>query len=232
MEAYERVRVMENLVQIMIMLPILLFSVVVHECAHGLAAEKLGDPTARVMGRITLNPLPHIDPIFSVVIPLFLLVSTRGALVFGGAKPVPINPMNFKDPRRDFALSSLAGPAANFTLALVGTVLFRLTAWSLASWRVSGAPEIVLYLAGFGTVVFAGLVAVNVLLGMFNLVPIPPMDGSRLLMWLLPREHARVLMEMERFGMFIVVLFLFIGFPILYRFIVAPVLGLLLGPVV
>jgi len=178
-------------------LVVVLFSIILHECAHGLTAERLGDPTARQAGRITLNPIPHLDPIGSILIPgIMLLMSLMGgpAILFGWAKPVPINPYNLNDPKRDMMWIGLAGPATNFTVALLLALLFRLLPIS---------PSL-------GTVVLFYGVAINLILGFFNLIPIPPLDGSRILTGLLPEEHAYRLSRIEPFG-FIILIILFIS---------------------
>ena len=110
--------------QWLIVVPVLLFSVVVHECAHGIAAERVGDPTARMLGRITLNPVPHIDPVGSILVPVLLLL-TNSSIFFAWAKPVPVNPRNFHQPRRDDIVVSIAGPISNILLALVLPWLWR-----------------------------------------------------------------------------------------------------------
>jgi len=177
---------------------VVLFSIILHECAHGLVAERLGDPTARQAGRITLNPIPHLDPIGSIFLPgVMLLISLLGgrAILFGWAKPVPINPYNLNDPKRDMMWIGLAGPATNFAIALLLALLFRLLPISLASL---GAQ-----------ILFYGI-AINLLLGFFNLIPIPPLDGSRILTGLLPEEYAYRLSRIEPFG-FIILIILFVS---------------------
>lgn len=176
---------------------ILIFSIILHECAHGLAAERRGDPTARQAGRITLNPIPHLDPIGSIFLPgIMILVSlvTGSGFIFGWAKPVPINPYNLNDPKRDMIWIGLAGPAANFTVALFLALLSRLLA----------IP------ASLGTVILFYGVTINLILGFFNLIPIPPLDGSRILSGLLPEEYSYKLSRIEPFG-FMIILILFMS---------------------
>lgn len=178
-------------------LVVVLFSIILHECAHGLAAERLGDPTAREAGRITLNPIPHLDPIGSILIPgIMLLMSLMGgrAILFGWAKPVPINPYNLNNPKRDMMWIGLSGPATNFAVAIVLALLTRL----LVVPASLGA-----------NILFYG-VAINLLLGFFNLIPIPPLDGSRILTGLLPEEYAYRINSIGRFG-FIIIIILFIS---------------------
>jgi len=176
---------------------ILIFSVILHECAHGLAAERCGDPTARQAGRITLNPIPHLDPIGSILIPgIMILMSlvTGSGFIFGWAKPVPINPYNFNDPKRDMMWVGLAGPATNFAVALFLALVFRLLAVS----------------ASLGAVILFYGITINLILGFFNLIPIPPLDGSRILTGLLPEEYAYKLSRIEPFG-FMILIILFIS---------------------
>jgi Zn-dependent protease len=166
-------------------LPILLFSVVIHETAHGWMALRLGDTTARDLGRLTLNPIPHIDPIGSVIIPLFSLL-TAGRVFIAWAKPVPINPNNFSHVRRDDILVSIVGPVSNFILAFLCTVVVIILA-KIAS--VTDASNTILrdglkYLLNM----FAGGITLNIVLGVFNLIPVPPLDGSHVVASLLPSE--------------------------------------------
>jgi Zn-dependent protease len=164
-------------------LPILLFSVVIHEMAHGWMALRLGDTTARDLGRLTLNPIPHIDPIGSVVVPL-LSIATTGSVFIAWAKPVPINPNNFSHVRRDDVLVSVVGPISNFILAfccaLVVIVLARILAVA--------DPASDLVRNGFTYLLnmFAGGITLNIILAVFNMLPIPPLDGSHVLASLLP----------------------------------------------
>lgn len=174
---------------------VLVFSVVVHEVSHGFVADHLGDPTARLAGRLTLNPLKHLDPFGSVILPL-LLALLPGGVVFGWAKPVPYNPYNLRHPKRDGAFIAAAGPLSNLTLALVFAFLYR----GAALW-FSSAP-----LLGD---LLATIVIVNIALAIFNLVPIPPLDGSKVLFGMLP-ESARAFEEwLERAGWIVLLFFIF-----------------------
>ncbi len=174
----------------------LLFAIIVHEVAHGLVAERLGDPTARRMGRLTLNPIPHIDLFGSIIIPGFLLISGTG-FVIGWAKPVPVDIRRFEDPLKGWAITALAGPAANFIQLLGFVLLFRFAvAASLPDWVV------LLGLTGAG---------INLILGFFNLIPIPPLDGSRIVAALIPFEAARQYLSIERFGFIIIFGMLWLG---------------------
>lgn len=179
--------------QIFIKVFVLLFAIIIHEVAHGLAAEKLGDPTARLLGRITLNPIPHIDIFGSIIIPGFLIL-TGSSFIIGWAKPVPIDIRRFQDPIKGFGITALAGPAANGVQMIVYAVLFRLS-------LTLGAPPWVLYLCFMGT-------GINLFLGLFNLIPIPPLDGSRIVAALLPRDAAVNYLRIERFGFLLIFLLL------------------------
>jgi Zn-dependent protease len=181
------------------LLPVLFFSVVLHECAHGYVASRCGDDTARYAGRITLNPVPHIDPFGSIFLPL-LLILTKSPFLFAWAKPVPVNPRNFRNPGRDDVLVSLAGPATNLALALMFTVL-----GIVAIVIMKGAPFL-------GTIGQAGVmlarygILINLILATFNLVPIPPLDGSHILRELLPYEAALKYDKVSRYGFIILLL--------------------------
>lgn len=171
---------------------VLVISVVVHEVAHGYAASYLGDPTARLQGRLTMNPIPHIDPIGSVVVPALLAFSGTG-VIFGWAKPVPYNPHNISHRHGD-ALVAAAGPISNFFLAAVAGLILR-----MAPLAVSGA---------FG-LFLAGVILINIVLGVFNLVPIPPLDGSKILFDFLPAKYNYIRSRLERYGFVILLFFIF-----------------------
>ncbi len=177
--------------QLLLMLPVLVFSVIVHEIAHGWVAWKLGDPTARMLGRLTLDPRPHIDPLFTLLVPVLCALS--GSPIFGGAKPVPVNARNFRHPSRDMALVALAGPVSNLLLATLAGVLIRLPLGATLS-------GIVYY-----------MLVINLVLAAFNLLPIPPLDGSRVMAHFLPGELSARYRGLDRFGMLLIigVLFLF-----------------------
>ncbi len=174
----------------------LLMAIILHEVAHGWVANRLGDPTARDQGRLTLNPLPHLDLFGSLVIPGFLLL-TGSPFILGWAKPVPIDIRRFRDPLRGFAIAALAGPVANFLQLIVFALLFRLAV-------ASGWPLWVIYLAVSGA-------AINLLLGLFNLLPIPPLDGSRIVAAWLPPHLAIRYLAIERFGFVIIFGLLWLG---------------------
>jgi Zn-dependent protease len=171
-------------------LPVL-FAITVHEAAHGYVARHYGDDTAAVLGRVTLNPLQHIDPIGTIAMPLFLYIATSGAFLFGYAKPVPVNFGRLKNPRRDMMLVALAGPVSNLLQALL--------------W---GVGLMLLQAAGVEERFFVGMckagVLVNVIMFVFNLFPLPPLDGGRIVYGLLPPKAAMAYGRIEPWGFFIV----------------------------
>jgi Zn-dependent protease len=175
----------------------LLAAVILHEVSHGFVALRLGDDTALRMGRLTLNPLPHIDPVGTVLLPGFLLF-VGSPFLFGYARPVPVDYRRLRDPRRDMVLVALAGPLTNVTLALASAVLLRLLA------DLDGAP---LGTGALGPLAHVALysVVINVVLAVFNLLPIPPLDGGRVLTGLLPVAYGRLVASVEPFGFLIVV---------------------------
>lgn len=179
---------------------ILIFSIILHEVAHGWMADRLGDPTARLAGRLTLNPLPHIDPLMSIILP-FLLIFSGSPVIFGAAKPVPIDPFNLREGRKDMGLVGLAGPGTNLLLAILATLIFKLLAF------IPLFPLSFLLLPILKTIVFY-----NLLLAALNLIPIPPLDGSRILAAALSESKAHIFDFLEPYGIFI--LFLLLFFPI------------------
>jgi Zn-dependent protease len=188
------------------LLPILLFSVVIHELAHGWMALRLGDPTARDAGRLTLNPLPHIDPIGSVLIPLLSLL-TAGRIFIAWAKPVPVNPSYFTRLRRDEALVSVMGPASNILLAgccSLAVVLLGFLAWSLDVPEGSTGYDLLVFLYKM----FYGGAYLNIVLAVFNLLPVPPLDGSHLMVAVLPTRAAEWYRRIGFFGVFALIFLL------------------------
>jgi Zn-dependent protease len=173
----------------------------IHEVAHGSVAYQLGDPTAKYAGRLSLNPIKHIDPFGTVLLPLMLLFLTAGnGPVFGWAKPVPVNPFNFKDQKWGDLKVSIAGPLANFSLALVFGLFIRF-------FTLSPSFEII----------FSLVVIYNLLLGLFNLIPIPPLDGSHILFSFLPERYREVKIFLRQYGFFILVFFIFFGLSFLFK---------------
>lgn len=169
-------------------------SAILHEIMHGYVADKLGDPTARLMGRLTLNPIPHIDPLMSVIVP-FVLVFIGSPIIFGAAKPVPVNFHNFREPKKDFALVALAGPLTNFAIAIIASLFARF---------FLGVSDLHFFLS---LVVFY-----NLILGFINLIPVPPLDGSRLFNYLLPSGISSLYLSIEPFGIFLVIILLSMNF--------------------
>jgi len=187
---------MNYLLTMVVVLVVILISMMLHELAHGYVAYLLGDDTARAEGRLTLNPLKHLDPVLSVALPLLLLFS--GGPVFGGAKPVPINTRNLKHGVWGMALVAIAGPLTNFVLAFIGFLIGHFTGW--------------LYAGGVLELIFVEFIFVNLGFGIFNLIPIPPLDGSRVLYAVAPDAVRKVMAGMERWGI-ILVLVLVVVFP-------------------
>lgn len=182
---------------------IFIMSVVVHEVAHGVVAYRLGDPTAYLSGRLTLNPIRHIDPFMSILVPIIIFVASGFQFMFGGAKPVPVNPYRFKRFRRGMMVTAIAGPLSNILIALaLAIVLIPATYFRVASGGMEETFVEKAFVIGLLT---------NIILAFFNLIPIPPLDGSRVLAWLLPRELAAHLDRIESFGIMIVMLLVFTG---------------------
>src|SRR3989344_6370031 len=174
---------------------VIMMSAVIHEVMHGVAAERLGDPTARLQGRITLNPISHLDPMGSIILPL-VLVLTNAPILFGWAKPVPYNPHNLRPGRFSEAIVAVAGPVSNIFLALIFGFLLRL--------GIAGGYASESFIHITSLVVF-----INILLAVFNLVPIPPLDGSKLLFALFPENTFKLRNFFERYGLMLVILFIF-----------------------
>lgn len=189
--------------EFLIPIVILVVSAILHEVMHGVVADRLGDPTASLMGRLTLNPIPHLDPIMSILLPA-LLVFTGSPIIFGAAKPVPVNPIHFRDPKKDMAITALAGPLTNIALAIVFSQILKVLPlnpllYTFLSW-------VVIY---------------NLMLAIINLIPIPPLDGSKVLAAMLPNDLARTYLSIEQFGIFI-----------LFFLILVPIGGFSLGQLI
>ncbi len=189
---------------------ILIFSVILHEISHGYVADHLGDPTARLSGRLTLNPLPHIDLFGSIILPLFLILSHAGFL-FGWAKPVPFDPFNLKNPRRDAALISVAGPITNLLIAVISSIVLRL-------FILFNLPVFIT----IGSFILVPAIQLNIMLAVFNLLPIAPLDGFKIIGGILPQEQSRQWYGLERYGIIFLLLLL----------INSAMLNTILGPVI
>lgn len=206
---------MQNIdfVQILIVLAVLISSLSVHEAAHAFAADRLGDSTARQLGRLSLNPVVHIDPIGTLLFPVIAFMT--GVPLIGWAKPVPVNTRFLKHPKRDFAIIAAAGPASNVVMAVIGAVALSLARnaagpGDIAAGAVTGPLVQLLFLFAI----------VNVLLAVFNMIPVPPLDGGNVLLGLLPAGPARAVEHLRPYGIFI-----------LYALMLTGALSAILGPV-
>lgn len=197
---------------ISIFLGTIIFLVSIHEASHAWVANRLGDPTAKHQGRISLNPMVHIDPLGTVILPLILIVLsvvTQGGLfLFGWAKPTPFNPWNLENPRRDAALISFAGPTSNFIIAIIVGIIYRLIPF--------GNELLFVYLQF--------LITITLVLGIFNLLPIAPLDGFKVVAGLLPKELSLKWERLERYGPIFLLAVIFFGAPI-----ISPLIGTLLN---
>ncbi|MCU7815270.1 MAG: site-2 protease family protein [Candidatus Thiodiazotropha sp. (ex Rostrolucina anterorostrata)] len=190
----------------------MVFAITVHEAAHGWMAKRLGDSTAEMLGRVTLNPIKHIDLIGTILVPIGVYLMT--GFMFGWAKPVPVNWNNLNHPKRDMGLVALAGPAANLMMALIWAVLIYVGAIIMENFDWLGLPLLLMGVAG---------VLINTVLMALNLMPIPPLDGGRVVYSLLPPKQAQAYSRLEAYGLFIVVILLATG---LLGVILWPVVGL------
>ena len=187
---------MSSLQEALPLLAVLIFSLSFHEAAHAWAATRLGDPTARQLGRLTLNPLAHIDWIGTVLFPI--IAATTGAPLIGWAKPVPVNIHNLRAHRRDFGIIAAAGPASNLAQALVGAI-------ALAVLYESSSMDLAARVLRF-------FVSLNVMLAVFNMIPVPPLDGGNVLSGILPEEFARLIDRIRPWGFLVLYALLFSGF--------------------
>ena len=207
---------------------VLLFAITIHEASHGWAAKKFGDLTAFNLGRVTINPIPHIDPIGTVLLPLLMMFT--GIPLIGWAKPVPVNPMNLRNPRRDNLWISAAGPISNFTAAISFFVIIRILKFSspkffqAAFYTVSSHAEQLQVAQGLGLILYYGIL-INTFLAIFNLIPIPPLDGSGVLMGFLSNEAIERYEKIRPYGFFIIIGLVWIGF---FRIVLIPVQSIIL----
>ncbi|MFO7576328.1 MAG: site-2 protease family protein [Pelovirga sp.] len=205
---------METIVsKIAVMLVPALLAIMLHEVSHGYVAERFGDPTARLLGRLNLNPFKHLDPIGTVAVFIF---------GFGWARPVPVNPCNFRRPRQDMIWVALAGPLTNLMLAVASAILLRL----LGLFEPEGAEAgLLIQMVTPLRMMAAFSLYINVLLAVFNLLPVPPLDGGRILMGVIPEVYAGLLARLEPFGLILIVLLVF--FTSLWSVILAPIINFL-----
>jgi len=208
----------------LLLIILFLFSVVIHEVSHGAVAYKLGDPTAKYAGRLTLNPLKHLEVFGSVILPLLCIIMSKisgGGFIFGWAKPVPYNPYNLKNQKWGPAMVAAAGPGANVIIALIFGASLRFLPLT---------SSVYIYNLAY---IFSVIVWINILLAVFNLVPIPPLDGSKILFAVFPYRYENIRMNLERYGFFILIFFIFFLFqyllPIvfwLFKLIVGKAMGI------
>lgn len=188
-----------------------LFAIIIHEVAHGWVANYLGDPTAQMLGRLSLNPIKHIDPVGTIIVPILMLA--LGGFLFGWAKPVPVDARNFRNPSRDMIWVALAGPLSNLLMAFLWMLLLKANMMFFAAEQYLYVP--LRYMAEMG-------MQINLVLMVLNILPIPPLDGSKVLMGLLPDRAAAKLNRLEPYGLFIVLLLVYLG---IFSVLLQPVLA-------
>ncbi len=194
---------MENIIQTIAIwaLPVI-FAITVHEVAHGYIANRLGDKTALMLGRLTLNPVKHVDPVGTLLIPIMLLITTGGAFVFGWAKPVPVTTRNLRNPKRDMAIVAAAGPISNFLMAVCWALILKLGLTLAATKSNFAEPLILMGQAG---------IFINLVLGILNLIPIPPLDGAKVLSSFLPNKIEYAYNRLEPYGFIILIALMLSG---------------------
>lgn len=195
----------------------ILIAITFHEVAHGFVANRLGDPTAKMMGRLTLNPIAHIDPIGTIIVPIMLFIFSNGAFIFGTAKPVPVNFHNLRNPRRDSAFVSAAGPATNVIIAFASILLFILI------HKISPSPSPTFFSQKIMTplsIMLQYSISFNIFIAAFNLLPVPPLDGGRIVTSLLPTKHSYQFSKLEPYGILIVLVLWFTG---IAHYIIVPI---------
>ena len=218
-----------NIVKIIIDIVVLLFAVSIHEASHGFIAYKFGDPTPEIQGRLTLNPIAHLDPVGSIIVPAFLIIFKLP--VFGWAKPVMVDPRNFtgdyNSVRKKMAVVAFGGPGSNFSVAIISAILLRII------FHFDPAVKYVIFTntplsssisAGIGFILFE-LFIINVFLGLFNLIPIPPLDGGNILIGLLPPKAAMTFEKLQPYGFIILLVLIYTG---VYSFFIMPFFRLFL----
>ena len=210
----------QTILKLIIQLPPLMLAISVHEMAHGYMAFRKGDYTAKLLGRVTLNPIKHIDPVGTILVPLMLAFSGTGIL-FGWAKPVPVNSFNFKSPRKDNAIVSLAGPASNFAMAAILALVYRILLWVPGYAYIVSSP---IFKPLAAMIVFG--IHISVVLGVLNLIPVHPLDGSHIVEGILPAHQAQVYSRHDRYGFIILIALMFTG--LLWR-IIDPFYSLIIG---
>ena len=214
------IHVMHKILTYVIQFATVMFAISIHEAAHGWMAYKFGDPTAKNQGRVTLNPIAHIDPIGTIIFPLLLIL--MGAPVFGWAKPVMVNPYNLRNPRRDHMFIAASGPAANIIASLGAIILFLLLKRFGVVNIMDPNPSVI-------TLILIYLVIINIFLAIFNLIPIPPLDGSGILEGLLKGEALEAYQKIKPYGFIILLVVIYAGvLDIIARPIMSWVMGILL----
>jgi Zn-dependent protease len=198
--------ILQSILQLVAVLPAVAF----HEVAHGYIAHRLGDPTAKSRGRLTLNPLAHIDPIGSILVPFFLVL-VRSPYLFGWAKPVPVNPRYFRNPLKGMLYVAIAGPMTNLVLALVAAGAGRLMLIGIPDSLLFLSDSFLAFVVRLILFLLGAFVIINVVLAVFNLLPIPPLDGSRILTYFLPPAGRRFMLTMEQYGFIILIAILLLG---------------------